>query len=648
MTAWARAQAPPFPDREEAWRRRPMLHINSLTYRIEGRTLFDKATVALPAGVKAGLVGRNGAGKSTLLRLITGELAPESGSISLRKGARIGTVAQEAPGGEESLLEVVLAADRERAALLAEAETATDPGRIGEIHTRLADIEAHSATSRAAAILAGLGFSQEQMEGPCSALSGGWRMRVALAAALFAAPDLLLLDEPTNYLDLEGVLWLKTYLKSYAHTVLLVSHDRDILNASVNAIIHLSGGKLSFHAGGFDAFRRRLAEQQAQQMKLRKKQEERRRRMQAFVERFRAKASKARQAQSRLKALERMEVVDAVVEEKVAPFFFPAPARALNPPLVSLEDAAVGYDGRAVLKDMNLRIDTDDRIALLGANGQGKSTFAKMLCGRLALMAGRMRHHRKMQVGYFAQHQMDELAEGRTPHDYFRELMEDSTEAQRRARLGQYGFGAELADNPVKSLSGGEKARLLFALAAFRGPHLLILDEPTNHLDMEARAALVEALSAYEGALILISHDRHLLEASADRLWLAQGGTVAPFDGDLADYEAQVLERARQARQQRRSGGREGAARRAPRPRRQRENLGALRRALRELEARMAQMEEKLSVLDAALDGGRLYAEDAEKAARMAAARAVLARELEESGEKWLELSVRLDESEVS
>ncbi len=630
-----------------------MLHINGLTYRIGGRTLFDNATVALPAGIKAGLVGRNGAGKSTLLRLILGEISPEGGSVSVRKGARIGTVAQEAPSGPESLLEVVLAADAERSRLLEEAETATDPHRIGEIHTRLADIDAHSAPARAASILAGLGFSPEEMEGPCSALSGGWRMRVALAATLFAEPDLLLLDEPSNYLDLEGVLWLKNYLRTYRHTVLLVSHDRDILNASVNAIVHLNGGKLDFYAGNFDDFRKVRAERAALQMKLRKKQEEQRRRMEAFVERFRAKASKARQAQSRLKMLERMTEVAPPVEDRVAPFWFPSPERPLNPPLVRLEGVAVGYGDRPVLRDIDLRIDTEDRIAILGANGQGKSTFAKLLCGKLQPMAGAMRHHKKMRVGYFAQHQMDELAPGRTPYEHFLELMPDATEAQRRARLGQYGFGAELADNRVETLSGGEKARLLFALAAFHRPHMLVLDEPTNHLDMEARDALVEALNDYEGAVILIYHDRHLLEATAERLWLVADGTVTPFDGDLEEYERMILERARsirrekaRARRERRERGKVGEDARRERPRRP--NAGALRRRLERLEKEMAETEEKISVFDAALDGGALYAEDARKAARFAAARAALAEELERLEEEWLTVSAELEEAERS
>ncbi|WP_038036546.1 ABC-F family ATP-binding cassette domain-containing protein [Thermopetrobacter sp. TC1] len=638
-----------------------MLHINDLTYRIGEKVLFEKATLALPAGARAGLIGRNGAGKSTLFRLIFGELSPESGRIQVRKGIRIGTVAQEAPGGEESLLNIVLAADKERAALLRELETVTDPHRIGEIHTRLADIDAHAAPARAARILAGLGFSEEEMHRPCSSFSGGWRMRVALAAALFAAPDLLLLDEPTNYLDLEGVLWLKQFLRSYPHTFLLISHDRDLLTDSVNVIVHLTERRLDFYSGNFETFQKLRAARQAQMMKLRKKQEEKRRHMEAFIARFRAKASKARQAQSRLKALARMKEVELVVEERVPPFYFPSPTRRLNPPLIRLEEAAAGYDGRAVLRDLNLRIDPDDRIALLGLNGQGKSTLAKVLCGRLPLLSGVMRHHKRLRTGYFAQHQLEELNPQQSPYQHVLDLMPEATEAERRAKLGQFGFSADLADNPVQTLSGGEKARLLFMLAGFHAPHLLVLDEPTNHLDMEARARLIEALNDYEGAVILIAHDRQLIEAVADRLWLVDGGVVRPFEGDLADYERLVLERARMMRKRARAeksacegrrgqaaGETEAAKKQQAAPGERRPNVGRLRRELARLEEDMAALEEKIGVFDAALDGGRLYAEDAEQAARFAAARTRLAEELTRLEERWLALSATLEELEAA
>ncbi|HET7714258.1 MAG TPA: ABC-F family ATP-binding cassette domain-containing protein, partial [Bauldia sp.] len=462
-----------------------MLHINDITYRIGARLLLDHATIALQDGAKTGLVGRNGSGKTTLFRLITGEIAPETGTISLPRNARVGQVAQEAPSGPESLIDVVLAADTERSALLAEAETASDPYRIAEIQMRLADIDAHSAEARAAAILAGLGFDQETQRGPCSALSGGWRMRVALAAVLFSEPDLLLLDEPTNYLDLEGTMWLESYLARYPRSVLLISHDRDLLNTAVECIVHLDQGKLVYYRGNYDSFERQRRERQALQLKLKKKQEDQRRHMEAFVERFRYKASKARQAQSRLKALARLEPIAAITDESVAPFTFPDPQKRMAPPIVTMEGASVGYvPGKPVLDRLNLRIDDDDRIALLGANGNGKSTFAKLIAGRLEPSGGRFRRAHNLAVAYFAQHQLDELNPAWSPYDHVRGLMADATEAQVRARTGAIGFAKGKMDTPARDLSGGEKARLLLGLATFHGAHLLILDEPTNHLDI--------------------------------------------------------------------------------------------------------------------------------------------------------------------
>jgi ATP-binding cassette subfamily F protein 3 len=618
-----------------------MLHINGVTFRIEGRAIIDGATAAIPAGHKVGLVGRNGAGKTTLLKLILGELHPESGSISVPRNARIGTVAQEAPSGPQSLLGTVLSADRERASLLVEAEQAADPHRIADIQTRLADIEAHAAPARAAAILSGLGFSAEQQEGPCSALSGGWRMRVALAAELFAEPDVLLLDEPTNYLDLEGVIWLESFLKSYRSTVIVVSHDRDVLNRVVASILHLERGKLTFYQGGYDAFERQRREQQAVQLKLKKKQDDARRHMEAFVERFRYKASKARQAQSRLKALEKMEPVAAVIEERVAPFHFPDPARPLNPPLVRLDGVSVGYGGRPVLSRLNLRIDTDDRIALLGPNGNGKSSFAKLLTGRLEPLSGDMRRHQRLDVGYFAQHQLDELNPGRSPYEHFCALMPEASEAQRRARLGAYGFGAQLADTKAANLSGGEKARLLFALAAFSGPHVLVLDEPTNHLDVDAREALIQSLNEYAGAVILISHDRHLIETTADRLWVAEDGTIRPYDGDLESYSRQVLDRTREAR---RGGAGKTTAPAKPSGAR-RQSDAALKKAIQSTEGSIATLQEKIAVLDRALADPAIYGEEPQKAHDFARLRNRLADELQRAEDEWLKAHERLEAS---
>ncbi len=611
-----------------------MLHINELTYRIGGRLLLENASVAIPDGHKVGLVGRNGAGKSTLFHLILGDLHSESGGVTLPKNARIGTVSQEAPGGEDTLLETVLQGDKERASLLAEAETAHDPHRIAEIQMRLADIDAHSAPSRAATILSGLGFSEETQNGPCSALSGGWRMRVALAAALFSGPDVLLLDEPTNYLDLEGTIWLNSFIRDYPHTIVMVSHDRDLLNEAVDAIIHLDRGKLTLYQGNYDNFERQRREKMALTQKMKKKVDDQRAHMMEYVERFRYKASKAKQAQSRLKALAKLEVIDDIVEDRVAPFLFPNPEKALAPPLVRWDHASVGYaPGKPVLKNITLRLDPDDRIALLGANGNGKSTFAKLLCGKLEAMSGEMKHPPRLDVGYFAQHQLDELSADMTPYDYACRLLPDATEAKRRAKLGTLGFGAQLANSKCATLSGGEKARLLFMLATFHGPHILVLDEPTNHLDIQAREALIRAINDYEGAVILISHDRHIIETSADRLWLVHDGTVKVFDGDMDEYTALVLQRTRSGRRS------ERATAPPPAPLRTTPKLSpaAAQKMIQGLNIKIMKLKDKISLLDQALADQTIYAEDARKAADFAKLRARLAADLDTHETQWLE-----------
>lgn len=612
-----------------------MLHINGLTYRIGGRLLLEDASVAVPEGHKVGIVGRNGVGKSTLFKLILGELPLESGSITLPRNARIGTVAQEAPGGPESLLATVMAGDAELTALTAEAETATDPHRIAEIQTRLADMDAHSAEARAATILSGLGFTDEKQQGPCSALSGGWRMRVALAAALFARPDVLLLDEPTNYLDLEGTIWLKSFIRDYPHTIVLISHDRDLLNEAVGYILHLERGKLTLYQGNYDSFERQRREKQALTVKLKKKQEDQRKHMMAFVERFRYKASKARQAQSRLKALSKLEPIAELVEDRVASFFFPNPEKAIAPPLVKWDKVSVGYaENKPVLRNITLRLDPDDRIALLGSNGNGKSTFAKLLCGKLAAMAGEMKVPARLTVGYFAQHQLDEISPERTPYSYFAELMPDEPESKRRARLGAYGFGANLADSPCATLSGGEKARLLFALAAFHAPHILVLDEPTNHLDVDSREALIMAINDYEGAVILISHDRHIIETCADDLWLVHDGTVKRFDGDMEDYTQLVLERARASRRAERAAKEPSAE--APRQP-AKPSASTLQKQVDKLDKRMEEIRGKIEILDKALSDPAIYSEEPKKAGDFTRLRAKLSTDLEELENRWLE-----------
>ena len=632
----------------------PMLHINDLTYRIEGRVIFDKASAGIPAGHKVGFVGRNGSGKTTLLRLIAGELQPDDGGINVPRATRIGWVTQEAPGGPESLLEVVLSADKERARLLAEAETAHDPGRIADIHERLGDIGAHAAPSRAARILAGLGFDEAAQQRPCSEFSGGWRMRVALAAMLFTEPELLLLDEPTNYLDLEGALWLEDYLADYPHTVLIVSHDRELLNRAVGSILHLAQGKLTLYTGGYDRFEEARREKQRLDLKLKKKQDDERRHIEAFITRFKAKASKASQAQSRVKALARMQPIAEQIAERVAPFVIPNPAKALASPLIRLEGVSVGYvPDSPVLQGLDLRLDADDRVGLLGANGNGKSTFARLMAGRMQPTDGRRYASQKIAVGYFAQHQMEELPAGKTPYQHMVDLMPEGTEAQRRARLGVLGFSIGKADTKAENLSGGEKARLLLALATFHGAHLLILDEPTNHLDVDAREALVRALNDYEGAVILITHDRHLIDACADRLWIVRGGTVRTYDGDMDQYRAECLaERGTDPDAPRAKARPNGAARQtAQDARRQaaewRTALAPLRKNVTKAEAAVELLAKRIAAIDRDLADGGLYGRDPARAQSLARERGGLIRARQDAETAWLAASEAYEQAEA-
>lgn len=614
-----------------------MLHINNLTYRIAGRMLLDNATAYLPAGHRVGLVGRNGMGKSTLLRLIVGDTPIDGGSISLQPNARMGYLRQDVTDPAASALDTVLAMDTERAALLAESETATEPNRIADIHTRLADIGAHAAPARAGRILDGLGFDREAQNRPLQEFSGGWRMRVALAGVLFQEPDLLLLDEPTNHLDLEATIWLQDYIARYPHTVVIVSHDRDLLNTAVSHILHLDDRRLTLYGGGYDTFEKTRREHLTRQAKMHARQELERKRLQAFVDRFKAKASKAKQAQSRVKMLEKMEPIAAVMDDQIPTFDFPKPD-ILPPPLITVEHGKLGYDDTTpILSKLDIRLDSDDRVALLGANGNGKSTLAKWLAQTLKIQEGRERRSNKLKVGYFAQHQLEQLKPEMTVLDQMQHLMEDATEAKVRAHVARFGFGEERINTKISNLSGGEKARLVFAIIAREAPHLLVLDEPTNHLDIDSRQALIQALNAYDGAVVLVSHDTHIVELVADRLYLVADGTVARYDGTMSEYRQMLIQQSRgtksdttdtdtaDIKKQKRVENAQSRAALAP-----------LKKKVQSTEKLMADITQKISVFDKALSDPALYTEDPKKAADFSRAKADLEKKLAQAEEDWL------------
>ncbi|MGN6279488.1 MAG: ABC-F family ATP-binding cassette domain-containing protein [Sphingomonas sp.] len=573
-----------------------MLNINGITVRLGGRTILGGASAALPPGSRVGLIGRNGAGKSTLVKVIAGQLDPDDGTTEMPKGARLGYVAQEAPAGKTTPFEAVLEADTERAALMAESETCHDDHhRLAEVHERLLAIDAYAAPARAARILVGLGFDEEMQQRPLDSFSGGWRMRVALAALLFSQPDVLLLDEPSNHLDLEAVLWLEDFLKSYRATILIVSHERDFLNNVVDHILHLQGGKLTLYPGGYDAFERQRAERMAQLAAAKASQDAQRAKLQDYIARNSARASTAKQAQSRAKALARMQPIAELADDPSLSFGFPNPSE-LRPPLITLDMASVGYGETPVLSRLNLRLDPDDRIALLGRNGNGKTTLARLLAAQLTPMDGGMTATGKMKVGYFTQYQVEELDTGDTPLEHMTRTMTGASPAAVRAQLGRFGFSGDKATTKVGKLSGGERARLALALITRDAPHMLILDEPTNHLDVDAREALVQALNSYTGAVVVVSHDRHMLEMTADRLVLVDSGTAREFDGSLDDYIAFVLagDKAEAKPKAARKIDRKAAAE-------ARERDKSLRKRIRELEAETAKLTEQRSAIDRAM-----------------------------------------------
>ena len=614
-----------------------MLQINELTFTAWGRRFFDDASVSIPVGVKAGVVGRNGIGKSTLFGLILGHLHPTGGEINIPKAWRVATVDQEVAASPTLLIDAVLALDVRRAKLMHLAETAP-PEHQAEVHARLDAIGAERAPARAAEILNGLGFSTADLSRPMSDFSGGWRMRATLAGALLAEPELLLMDEPTNYLDLEGALWLEARLKRYPNTALIISHDRELLNNSVQAIVHINEGKLDYYTGGYDQFERQRAERTRLQAASLAKQTAERAHLQSFVDRFRAKASKASQAQSRLKRLEKLTPITVTLEAKVAPFLLPSPEKPLAPPLIRMEGAAVGYGDKAVLRNMDLRLDLDDRIGLLGVNGAGKSTFAKLLAGALQPMAGEVWRDRRLKPGWFHQHQIEALDPQESPLDIIRRSMPHSTETQRRARLGAFGFDSKKAETKAQDLSGGERARLLLNIVAMEKPHLLILDEPTNHLDIDSRRALLDALNDYEGAVVIITHDRSLMDLVADRLWLTADGTVKPFQGDLDDYTRFVLDRAKAISSGQAKPRTEGVnsrdARKAATAARMR--IMPLKNEVQALEKKVDSLTWAIGKLDQALADPDLFTRDPDKAVALGKDRARAQDQLAETEAKWL------------
>ncbi len=625
-----------------------MLNFSNITVRLGGTVILDGATAALPPGARVGMIGRNGAGKSTLMKVIAGMLEPDDGSVDMPKDARLGYIAQEAPAGQDSPLDTVLAADVERASLLAEAEFAADPHRIGEIHERLNMIEAHSAPARAAKILIGLGFDEAAQQQPMDSFSGGWRMRVALAALLFSQPEVLLLDEPSNHLDLEATLWLENFLTSYQATILVISHERDLLNNVVDHILHLQHGTTTLYPGGYDAFEKQRAERQAQLASSREKQIAQRDKLQSYVTRWGAKAHSAKQAQSRVKALARMQPIAEAIDDPSLSFHFPSPAE-LKPPLITLDDASVGYGDNIILSGLNMRLDPDDRTALLGRNGNGKTTLARLLASQLEPKQGSINKSGKLTVGYFTQYQVEELDTSDTPLEHMTRLMKGAAPGAVRAQLGRFGFSGDKATILVGKLSGGERARLALAMITRDAPHLLILDEPTNHLDVDAREALVHALNEYSGAVILVSHDRHMLELTADRLVMVDSGKAEEFSGTLKDYTDFVLGKNQPGSSGgKASGGNRKEERRAAAERRKQQ--GELRKTVTAADKEMKLLGEEVSAIDRAMfDPATAEPKHADLSmTELMKLRAETQDKLDKAEARWMEASDRLEQENVN
>jgi ATP-binding cassette subfamily F protein 3 len=622
-----------------------MLSINDITYTIGARTILEECSANIMDGWKVGVVGANGAGKSTLFKLIAGELSADRGDIQLSARRRLGQVRQDIPECDTPLIDMVLEADEEMSALMKATETEADPNKLGDIYMRLSELDAYSAPSRAAILLKGLGFQEEELHAPYSSFSGGWRMRVALAAALFVQPDVLLLDEPTNHLDLEAIIWLEGYLANYPHTLLIISHDREVLNKCIDHVIHIDRQKMTMYTGDYDTFERERAAKLGMQQKMHEKQQAHRAHMQSFIDRFRAKATKARQAQSRIKALERMDIIDAVIADRAVRFSFPHP-KELAPPLISFRDVAVGYtEGQPVLQHIFENIGPGDRISLLGANGNGKSTLMKLIAGRLPAMSGEMTRSGKLKIGYFSQHQTEELDVNETPVQAMTRMVREKTgearESKIRAKLGQFGFSHELADNLIGKLSGGEKARLLFAFMSFDTPHMLLLDEPTNHLDVDAREALVQALNDYEGAIIMVSHDPGMVERVADRLWLIKDGGCSVFDGDMDDYRKFVVKsRNEDKKKEKEKAPKKSAAKTAPPAKKA--TPAALQKKSEKIEKAIADLQQEKEKLETLLSDASLYA-DAQKSQEVQQQYQTVSNDIEQQEKLWLDIQSEME-----
>ncbi len=618
-----------------------MLNLNSITVRLGGRTILDRATAALPPRSRVGLIGRNGAGKTTLMKVVAQLMEADGGTVDMPKNAKIGYIAQEAPSGQTTPFEEVLKADVERAALMDEEEHTDDHHRIGEIHERLIAIDAHAAPARASRILVGLGFDEDMQHRPLDSYSGGWKMRVALAALLFSEPELLLLDEPSNHLDLEATMWLESFLKSYRATMVLISHERDLLNNVVDHILHLEGGKTTLYPGGYDAFERQRAERLAQLASAQAAQDAQRAKLQDYVARNSARASTAKQAQSRAKMLAKMQPIASISEDPSLTFDFPSPD-ALKPPLVTLDMAAVGYSATPVLQRLNFRLDPDDRVALLGRNGNGKTTLARLLAAQLPAMEGGISVSGKMRVGYFTQYQVEELDRDDTPLEHMTRMMKGMSPGAVRAQLGRFGFSGNKAITQVGKLSGGERARLALALITRDAPHMLILDEPTNHLDVDAREALVQALNAYDGAVVIVSHDRHMIELTADRLVLVDEGTAQEFSGTLDDYTDLILKGATKGSAPKRDKKEERKAAAAAR-----EKEAAARKAVAATENEIAKLGERRSAVERAMfDPKSATGSDAKLTmSELMKLRAEISTKIETLEAEWLEAGALIEQN---